>query len=244
MDNDGDNEVLGWSWNWFSNITHISIYENLGNNDFVEHENTYLFGLPIFHISDVNKDGLPDLICGGSTIYVIYNDGHLEIADEPNAYFGYEYDGSYFFKKCFCADLDRNLFDDMIVVRDFGQNKKSKLNIISNDGNGNFVQEPQVSVDNYELGISDYNLQNYPNPFNLETIINYNLSNPGMVNLSIYNIKGELIKTLLNEKEKAGERSVLWNGKDNYQKQVSSGIYLYKMKAGKYTSTKKMILLK
>ena len=65
-----------------------------------------------------------------------------------------------------------------------------------------------------------------------------------LINLNIFNLKGQLVKTLVNEHLDAAYHSVVWNGKDNSNKTVSSGIYFYKMETGSYTSTKKMILMK
>jgi len=85
---------------------------------------------------------------------------------------------------------------------------------------------------------------NYPNPFNPETAINFAIHEAGPVRIDIFNIKGQLVKTLVNEHLEAAYHSVIWNGKDTKGVNVSSGVYFYKMDAGKYTSTKKMILMK
>ena len=90
----------------------------------------------------------------------------------------------------------------------------------------------------------DYLQQNYPNPFNPETTISYQLPENSKVELIIYNIKGQKVKTLVNEVLPAGEHSIIWDGKDNNGKHVVSGIYFYKMKTGNHEETKKMILLK
>ncbi|MCK4653050.1 MAG: T9SS type A sorting domain-containing protein, partial [Candidatus Cloacimonetes bacterium] len=89
-------------------------------------------------------------------------------------------------------------------------------------------------------------LTNYPNPFNPTTTISFSLTTEITENteLIIYNMKGQKVKSLVNEKLDAGAHHVLWDGKDDQNKPVSSGIYFYKMKSGNYTSTKKMILLK
>nr|MBC8490909.1 T9SS type A sorting domain-containing protein [Bacteroidota bacterium] len=86
--------------------------------------------------------------------------------------------------------------------------------------------------------------QNYPNPFNPTTTINYFLKENSKVSLNIYNIKGQKVKTLVNEVIPAGEHSVLWNGRDTNGNQVSSGIYFYKLKTANFEKTRKMILLK
>lgn len=85
---------------------------------------------------------------------------------------------------------------------------------------------------------------NYPNPFNPTTEISYAMSNAGHIMIDIYNVKGELVKTLVNREVATGNHSIIWNGENNSGKPVTSGLYLYKMKTGTYVSTKKMILLK
>ncbi len=85
---------------------------------------------------------------------------------------------------------------------------------------------------------------NYPNPFNPETTIRYSTAQKGAVAIDIYNVKGQLVRRLVNEEKAAGNHSVVFDGKDNSGRSVASGIYYYKMQAGKYSSTKKMILMK
>ncbi|MCB5260772.1 MAG: C25 family cysteine peptidase [Candidatus Cloacimonetes bacterium] len=85
---------------------------------------------------------------------------------------------------------------------------------------------------------------NYPNPFNPNTTISFSIKNREFVSVDIYNILGQRVKTLINSDLAPGMHSVTWNGKDDNNRNVASGIYFYKMKSGKYTSTKKMILMK
>jgi hypothetical protein len=85
---------------------------------------------------------------------------------------------------------------------------------------------------------------NFPNPFNPTTTIAYSVKEASPVTIEIYNVKGQLVKTLENSVKEAGDYSVVWSGKDNNGRSVSSGIYYYKMNAGKYSSTKKMIMMK
>ncbi|MCF7912051.1 MAG: T9SS type A sorting domain-containing protein, partial [Candidatus Cloacimonetes bacterium] len=66
----------------------------------------------------------------------------------------------------------------------------------------------------------------------------------GMVRMEVYNVKGQKIRTLVNENMPAGTYQAIWNGTDDHNRKVASGIYFYKMISGKYTSTKKMILMK
>ena len=87
-------------------------------------------------------------------------------------------------------------------------------------------------------------IQNYPNPFNPETDISYALPSDCQVNLTIYNLLGQKVKTLVNEPQTAGYKTTHWNGRDEQGNLVSSGIYFYKLNAGEYTDTKKMVMTK
>ena len=87
--------------------------------------------------------------------------------------------------------------------------------------------------------------QNYPNPFNPTTLISFSVpQTSSFVDLEIFNMKGQKIKTLIHSTLAQGNHNVVWNGMDDNNQPVSSGMYLYKLKNGSYTSTKKMILMK
>jgi len=86
--------------------------------------------------------------------------------------------------------------------------------------------------------------QNYPNPFNLETQISFDLPVNSKTSLKIYNISGQLVRTLLDKDMEAGQHRVLWDGKNQEGEEVASGIYFYRIAAGSYTKTAKMSLLK
>ena len=85
---------------------------------------------------------------------------------------------------------------------------------------------------------------NFPNPFNPDTQIAFSLNKQSHVQITIFNIRGQLVRTLVDEQRDANNYTVTWNGTDDNNKFVSSGVYFYKMRAEKYTSTKKMILMK
>jgi flagellar hook assembly protein FlgD len=86
--------------------------------------------------------------------------------------------------------------------------------------------------------------QNYPNPFNPETTLRYALPEDELVKLQIFNIRGQLVKTLVNEKVKAGYHSVAWSGRDDADRAVSSGIYFVQMQAGQHRQVRKLALIK
>lgn len=96
-----------------------------------------------------------------------------------------------------------------------------------------------TKIDNFSLQ------QNYPNPFNPTTVINYQLKNDNLnVRLKIYNLQGQLIRTLVNQTQPAGNYEIVWNGKDDSGFQVVSGIYLYRLSAGEQAQTQRMIFMK
>jgi hypothetical protein len=86
--------------------------------------------------------------------------------------------------------------------------------------------------------------QNYPNPFNPSTVIGYRLNDNGHVTLKVYDILGREVITLVDEEQSPGIYEVEFNAEANYQFAPASGVYLYQLKAGNYTATKKMIILK
>jgi len=119
--------------------------------------------------------------------------------------------------------------------------------------NGSSVMFAVLEVDISELaGVSDPSIpqlvstlsQNSPNPFNPSTRIDFNLAESGNVSLEVFNVKGQLVKTLVNHRLVAGDHNVNWNGKDNNGLPVSSGVYFYKMKTATTNNLHKMLLLK
>jgi len=85
---------------------------------------------------------------------------------------------------------------------------------------------------------------NYPNPFNPETVVQFSLARDERVAIEIYNLKGQKVRTLTNDVYGAGVHSVVWNGRDELGQQVGSGVYFYRMSAGDYMATRKMLLMK
>ena len=87
-------------------------------------------------------------------------------------------------------------------------------------------------------------LGNYPNPFNPETTIQFNTKNAGFVSIDIYNLRGQKVRSLLNAYLENGNHTVIWNGKDDNNSDVSSGLYFYQMRTGDFSQVKRMVLLK
>ena len=104
---------------------------------------------------------------------------------------------------------------------------------VGDDGN-----QPGIKPNEFDLS------QNYPNPFNPTTIIEYTLQKKTQVNLEIYNLLGQKVKTLVNEYQSPGSYRIFWDGKNEQDKTVATGIYFYKFEANGVSQTKKMIMLK
>jgi ligand-binding sensor domain-containing protein len=86
--------------------------------------------------------------------------------------------------------------------------------------------------------------QNWPNPFNLQSSIEYSIPKDGHVLLSVYNLVGQCVRTLVNERQLSGVYTIHWDGRDEKGEMMSSGIYVYKISSGTYSESKRMILLK
>lgn len=110
-----------------------------------------------------------------------------------------------------------------------------------------YLQEvPTVSVEDdiyVEIPFSPV-LTNYPNPFNPYTNIDFSISKDTQAELVIYNIRGQLVKTLHSGSIEAGEHRVIWNGKDDNDRDVGSGVYFYRLKTDEYDQVNKMLLVK
>ena len=92
---------------------------------------------------------------------------------------------------------------------------------------------------------SEYELkQNYPNPFNPSTTITYAIPVAGKVTLSIYNLHGQLIRTLASGMAPAGRYKAVWDGRDTNGGRVASGLYVYRLEASDFMATKKLVLAK
>ena len=86
--------------------------------------------------------------------------------------------------------------------------------------------------------------QNYPNPFNPETTIQYQLPEPANVLVKIYNLQGQLVRTLVNENKEAGFHEIVWDARDETDQSMPSGVYFYRIQAGDFVEVKKLTLLR
>jgi len=131
------------------------------------------------------------------------------------------------------------------------ENVKQRCQLDSNDvklSNEFGIRHYEIAI-NAETDISPIISKNalspnYPNPFNPETTISYEIASDGNARIDIFNLKGQLVKTLVNDNKVSGPHRVVWNGTDKYGRKVASGIYQYRLITKDGSITKKMILMK
>jgi len=106
------------------------------------------------------------------------------------------------------------------------------------------VEVITTDVKNISLSKTKFQLfQNYPNPFNPSTVIEYWLPEASFVSIKIYNVLGKEVRTLVNQTQHTGNYQIQWNGLDSFGNNVAAGIYIYKITAGNFVDTKKMLLI-
>ena len=188
-------------------------------------------------INCIHWNNIPqDIYCGLGTITAIYSDiqggweGEGNIDLDP--LFVDPTNGDYHlteYSPCIDAGDPNFPFDPDGTISDMGA----------------FYYDQTNGIENYELQISNFKLTNYPNPFNPTTTIDFSIQNDSKIELSVFNIKGQKIKTLTHSEFTGGSHSLIWNGDDELEKSVSSGIYYYKLNVnGKTELVKKCLLLK
>ena len=217
----------------------------------------YPGGLRQISIGDADQDGKPNLYIAGHYNEAVfdweYNGGNLDNV------------GSYSQTMIFMDDTT----DNFTPNNDQGKVRVAKLfsGDIDNDGNGDVIfssasfatDKPQLFMVEHEEEVIVVNIdhndsdiipnkisleQNFPNPFNPATAFQYNLAESGIIELTITDIIGRKVTTLISGYQRSGNHNVLWTGKDSNGNQVPSGIYFYNLKSGSNIITKKMTLSK
>jgi len=131
-----------------------------------------------------------------------------------------------------CVDIDGDGDDDVLV------DSAGVINLIENMTPLKITESDNILPQQFTL------YQNYPNPFNASTTIGFILADKSEIDLAVYDITGRLVKNIHSGIISPGEHSFIWGGKNNQGKQLSSGVYFYKLQTGSNQDYKKMILLK
>ena len=173
---------------------------------------------------------------GGELLRLLDNNGGLVdfVSYDDSAPWPVEADGGGVTLELLNPTLDNNSFESWAVssveLGTPGQ-QNSSFDALSNDIN--------------ELLPSVFALhQNYPNPFNPSTNINYDLPEESYVTVTIFDIIGKHVKTLVQDNQSAGFKTIRWNGKNQNNENVAAGMYVYQIKSGLNVLSKKMILLR
>jgi photosystem II stability/assembly factor-like uncharacterized protein len=182
--------------------------------------------------------GLPDVPASAIVIDPDYPD-HIYIGNDLGIYVSLDGGSSW---AEFMEGLPGN-----VMVFDLGISYSNRKLLAVTHGNGVFRRElieEGLDVENHEAIAKNFKLeQNYPNPFNPSTTIEYIISKQGEVELKIYDALGKEISTLINENKPPGIYTVTFDASE-IGKKLSSGIYIYKLTSGNFSTAKKMILLK
>ncbi|PKK83728.1 MAG: hypothetical protein CVT49_06830 [candidate division Zixibacteria bacterium HGW-Zixibacteria-1] len=223
-------------------------------------------------LSDVNNDGRADIIaCTNDDLFFTYRVqriyawdlsgdliGGFPIITAPEIPLS---SGSSFRFIPTLGDIDKNGYIDLVmpaadsslIFMDFVGMSYDSANSLAPvwrynrrlNGIGQYVESPVTVNDGQNGRPGEFRLgQNYPNPFNPDTRIEFALPAKGHVTISIYDILGRKVKTLLDETIPAGSHAIDWNGQDDEGNSLPSGIYLYGIKAGEYNLARKMVLIK
>jgi hypothetical protein len=228
FDGDGDKDILTTGSDW----DELILIKNQGNLVFSD-EVIVARQTRGFVVMDYENDGDLDIVTvnerleeNGISVYL--NDGLGNFTVRENCYFPYA-DGKPW--AIVASDFDLDGRTDIAIT-----STSDSLYVLYNLGGGTVGIQDQEIV---EVPASFSLAQNYPNPFNPTTTIQFSLPQAGNVALKIYNVLGEEVKTLVNEFRQEGKHSVQFNANN-----LASGIYLYRIQAGSFVETKKMILIK
>jgi hypothetical protein len=137
-----------------------------------------------------------------------------------------------------------NMIDDGSIHNDMRARK------IARDINqGKLIDAGVIPIETPDIMYADppkrFDLsQNYPNPFNPSTTIRFQVPQTVDVRLKVYDVGGRLVRTLVDEEKKPNVYEVVWDGHDNNGSRVASGVYFYKLEAGSFVKTRKMVILK
>jgi hypothetical protein len=246
FDNDGDIDIIGAHQPLPSNYYRITFIENLGNENFnILPFYTFqpvCFGLAV---SDFNNDSLPDILLHTQDmqhLLIFNNKGFFELS-EPHLIPMADYGESN--RSSDCADFDGNGHNDIATIRSWGVPLPANLNILFNDGNGNFVENPITNIPTPNSELQTPNLTCYPNPMKNGTNFNIEIKETASVELTIYNLQGKPINNLVNKKLEGGIHKIKWDGFDNGDKPCKPGSMVAYLKVnGEVRKSIKLIKLK
>jgi hypothetical protein len=189
LDKDEDLDIVSIS-ELFS-YTLVTLFENLGYGFYLSHDCGYYSpNCWYIFISDLNNDSLPDIITTSvnNGVYLLYNEGNFQLSDP--LFISVPLVGYDFVNAC-SADLDKNGFNDLIIT----QTNAHFINLLFNDGQGNFVENPITKIQNPISKFQKQKFNCFPNPFRHSTQICFEIENTSSVAISIYDFTGKCIRS-------------------------------------------------
>ncbi len=247
FDNDGDIDIIGAHQPLPSNYYLVTLIENLGNENFTIHP-SFIFQ-PVCNrgltVSDFNNDSLPDLLFQTQDmqhLLIFFNKGNFDIADSvfiPMADYGETT------RRSACADFDGNGYNDIVTIRSWGAPLPANVNILFNDGNGNFLEDPITKIPRLTDAVRQENsIVCYPNPFTTETTISFTIKEKGKAQLKVFDLNGKLVHTITNNELQKGNYKFKWDGTDKNGKEVKTGVYIVKLVTGRQNYSCRIIYSK
>jgi hypothetical protein len=233
LDLDGDIDVVAA----VCLFNQIMWFENDGSEEFTQHGIGYGFGRPhSVDTADFDRDGDIDVLAGAidsDKIAWLENDGTQTFTQHEITT---NFDGA---ADVYVADVDRDEDPDVLGTAHYADQIKWWENL-----------GPSGIDDNYRPPLVGSSLkQNFPNPFNPSTTITFDL--PGTVgnqsvSLTVYDIRGREVRTLVDRDPSAGTKTVVWDGRDNSGRSVGSGVYIYRIRTGdtEMTVSRKMVVVR
>ena len=269
VDGDGNMDVLSAS----SDDNKIAWYDNDGSEAFTEHViSSSANGARSVYTADMDGDGDVDVVSASrddNKIAWYENERHLleapsgfalypqetyvsltwsPISDDDFQYYILERStDSVFTENVVSNELVINFYEDDSL--EYDTEYFYRVYYYTGEHQSEYSEALSVTLEWMEIDVDQLPKvyafhQNYPNPFNPITTLRYDLPGDAMVNITIYDMLGNLVSNLINTNQLSGFKSIQWDATNNQGQPVSAGVYLYSIEAGEFMQTKKMILLK
>lgn len=243
LDRNGKDEIWIMGEAFYNGIpkTRITLFEANGNNSYDAVANIDLIGVFSFDAGniqslDVDKDGKDEvMICIDANVIILKFAGSENHQKYEVFYIKQNWIPGITYYGATMYDLDNDGNEEIIISMQNYPNTGHRLlsAIYKSDSTTNVIQEISEIPENFLL------YQNYPNPFNPTTIISWTSPKDGFVTLKVYDVLGREVATLVNEYKSAGEHTIDFNAKE-----LSSGVYIYRIQIGDYIQARSLILQK
>ncbi len=249
---DGYNDLITAGQVPFNNMTGIVIYQNQGDSSLVELPAVYFQpSSSAMCINDFNNDHLPDIafltdfpdtVTTGkpdttSGIKILFNQENFQLSEPAFTRLNNVREASRHF---FSADLDGNGAIDFAIVRCSYKKLANNLELLFNDGHGNFSETPDGIVAHGQTRAGS--LKCFPNPFSEQTTFEFDLESPAPVELSLYDLRGKFVVCLINQTVNPGHHSIKWESPDTAPEKTASHTFIACLKVnGQIRQTTKLI---